>query len=424
MLDKGGVDSFRNAGVRPSDTVRGTSGTAYVPHFDGSTMEFTCFLSGEKCSRMTHQLAWLLDDAGKLQTVDAARMYAISDLYTQLYNRKGDANVVVNVKLTEYRDRSLEKHGFGGWLDTPENRAHIGIIELSTAFYPEGTISQRNQTTRTIINGEEHIILADDAVRVYHKDGTCEMLHTSLAAPLKKAGYVTVHAIEGVKLLAHKEHSGLATTRSGRRVIEGVHEVSRLLDGTLEFNRNSQEIVIFGKSYRVHRDDAWSDVTVPVERFREDMLMAHYLAQYGKAEYAQITRRVLHSGTQYGRGFEFVKGDGGEHVAYTSAWHSANHAGRVRAASELQVWTDEQFIVAGINANLGRFWARNAYNLIEAYASVVRDHEIQQAEAAALDYTSTEGRGTAADMEAAKARAAQTIREVLASTDELFAVAA
>lgn len=128
------------------------------------------------------------------------------------------------------------------YLDTQELREALGWVKLDATLYPE----QQDWISKsyTCIDTQDRRVLGRDTVRI--------VIGTTLAylykAGFNKKTYTRLHDFNGVHLYA-APGTKWERTVSGRKVVEGVHAVTRTWDGALYFDRDVASTSMLGITF-------------------------------------------------------------------------------------------------------------------------------------------------------------------------------
>lgn len=139
-----------------------------------------------------------------------------------------DLHYVDSARPAYYTKAPVFQHGSLTYLDTPHFRGTKGFVRLSEEYYPEDRNWYQRYDLSLLEDGE--YVKPDDAETVYHIDRFVKM-HKSKVQEL-----VPVTPIDGTSKVT--KDTKVHLTPSGRRVVLGLHSVSRLVDGSVDFTRN------------------------------------------------------------------------------------------------------------------------------------------------------------------------------------------
>lgn len=139
---------------------------------------------------------------------------------------------------------------YGGltYLDTPELREGLGMVKLDAGLYPE----QQDWVNKsyTCLDTQGRRVLKSDTVRVVAGAGTAPGY--LYKAGFDKKTYVRLNDLNGAHLYAAPGVKWERTV-SGRKVVEGVHAVTRTWDDKLYFDRDVQTDSVLGISFSYKR---------------------------------------------------------------------------------------------------------------------------------------------------------------------------
>ena len=235
---------FNGAQASPAT---GTCGFAQIPLVsDLEAMNVTCALTGVKIGSAPQVKIW--KDGTAVPVLASADL---SDYPVETYLRNDNGT---NMKVMAPAGTATFSYGGTPMIDTEGIRAACGHYRLSQEFYPENTWAHSTETLCDI-DGER--IKADDAA------DRIEMVHdiaqrtTRHITTVVGKDWVRCHRVNAARpTYAHKDVP-IITTRSGRRVVLGVHDVEHLIDGTYDFERNIISHQMYGTTI------AWAKGTVP-----------------------------------------------------------------------------------------------------------------------------------------------------------------
>lgn len=172
--------------------------------------------------------------------------------YKRVYNRSSGELLVPP-------DSPTFDHGLRKVLDTEANRLAYNYIKLNADLYPDKQdwIHLDSKSARVLsvtVNDVKSYILRDDAVRLVSRDetGPCgEYVHKSF---IDKA-WIKLQPIGGFAYYTD-DPSLVVKTETGRKVVEGVHEVTYTWDGKLYANRSTDSVSFMELHFFTTREEA------------------------------------------------------------------------------------------------------------------------------------------------------------------------
>jgi len=144
--------------------------------------------------------------------------------------------------------RSAPTFVYGGrtYLDTPELREMLNMVKLDATLYPER--QDWVNKSYTCLDTQGRRVLESDTVQV----ATGTTLARLYKTDFDKKTYVRLNDLNGAHLYA-APGTKWERTVSGRKVVEGVHAVTRTWDGKLYFDRDVQNSSVLGVSFSYKR---------------------------------------------------------------------------------------------------------------------------------------------------------------------------
>ena len=376
-----GAAGFDNA----LQSAKQTSGRVGFPRvINRSEVTGRCPLSSRAYNTFTDKTAFMVQADGTV-----AKVLADELLLAQLNGQFLDVTALVAgkaVKATiraEHESLCFYPHGKDGtrYVRSDELMSKLNLQRLCAEYYGEERYETKyavqKLVTYTDADGNytsKGYVMSKEAVYVWlsGQNGRHNVVHESEVKALRKAGYVALGVKEGSKWMCHKDDPKLVTTVSGRKAYIGLHDISKLWNGSWDFDRNTHTRFVLGSQVR-YSDKSPIEVGVVLT----ESLFDHDSVQ-DQSQLDRCVRRLACATTGQMQGY-FVKDDLLVRAGYyNSAQVSA--AQYMAAARKVLEMTDEQLSGAVYTIVDAKLWA---INLVWAHDQLTKKLEKYTAEQAA-----------------------------------------
>lgn len=271
-----------------------------ISEVDPEKLMQTCAVTGETFNGLEVE-ALLVYHEGAVKLARADKVTGYSDY--ALNHLVGARVEKVHVTRADWSKGFEDRWRIGGqWLDTPENRRYVGLVQLAEAQYGANQWAHRGDNLVESAPESGVFYRTEDCTLVFDADGVCTAKPPSELDEFKKSkDYIQVAPNGSQKALSHKANPNLVMTLGKRRCIHGWHNVVQLYDGTWEYRQNTVEFQLFGMRFRA--SDKKPIGSLVDARLPEDALarMAEPAIEDAKYESNNRARRVYLEGWLTGR---------------------------------------------------------------------------------------------------------------------------
>ena len=258
--------AFANDGFR-CDRFKSTSAVVHISTVDLTTLKFTCPLTNKEYDRseVSSSMAWVDD---KIQRVASAAV-PTTWLQARKFNEQGGIDSFFAPK--EWVTANCFENSYYYWFDSAKERTHCGLVKPSARFgYDDSKyVSVYDYTEYTDpADNTSHWILRKDTVCVLLDPESNEqtLLPRSVAEAMRKAKEIVRLAPIGTRTMAAVAgHKYVHVTPSGKRVVQGVHEIRKMLDGRYDFVRNLEHGSFLGRDAWYPKDTQLADYLLTIE---------------------------------------------------------------------------------------------------------------------------------------------------------------
>lgn len=234
------------------------SGIVRLENISSEKFTATCCLTGRSLNLLTEQFhSFWVDGEVKVICHEALDLHTMKKCQVTCGGK--EAYVMGAVGTFMYHSTL--------YLDLPEIREYFGWTHLSLKYYPnEQDWMQPRDNTYCQLPDKSYIKI-EDSIFVAVMDNSSPAWRFYHESEIEK-GFVKLHSMQRGRLYYATSGVTVLKTVTGRKVVKGLYPVHECIDGTVDFERNLNGVLILGKRVWWPKGDPRPDISTSSEIYR------------------------------------------------------------------------------------------------------------------------------------------------------------